>query len=104
MNVETNALGATYERAPLAEELQWQLQGACNGMDPEVFQPHKHDRVTTKAAKRVCLSCPVVLECRNWALTRHEIAGMWGGLTEADRIAIWRSQERPLSGKRYRWI
>lgn len=36
------------------------------------------------AAKAVCRACPVIVECRAWAL-HHEVAGVCGGFTERER-------------------
>lgn len=42
--------------------------------------------------RRVCLTCPVVQECREYAIS-HELYGFWGGMT-----AIERQSERVLRG------
>lgn len=39
-------------------------------------------------AKAVCGRCPVLKECRKHALELPEEYGIWGGLTEEERIAI----------------
>ncbi len=36
-------------------------------------------------AKAVCQVCPVVVECRAYALQIREPYGIWGGLTESER-------------------
>jgi WhiB family redox-sensing transcriptional regulator len=38
-----------------------------------------------QAAKKICERCPVLAECRSYALEREERFGVWGGLTEAER-------------------
>ncbi len=35
-------------------------------------------------AAALCLNCPVLNECLEWALA-HDPRGVWGGLTEAER-------------------
>jgi len=40
------------------------------------------------AAKAICASCPVLQACRKQALTLAEPYGIWGGLTEDDRLVI----------------
>lgn len=37
-----------------------------------------------------CLRCPVLAECRDYALTADERSGVWGGTTEMDRRALTR--------------
>ena len=62
---------------------------ACRGGDPAVmalFFPGIG--VGAGRAKRFCDSCPVVADCRTYALERPELAGIWGGLTENDRDQI----------------
>ena len=45
-------------------------------------------------AKVVCAGCPVIQQCREDALTRREPYGVWGGLTEEEREAIWSAERR----------
>jgi hypothetical protein len=42
--------------------------------------------------RRMCLSCPIVQECREWGITREKY-GFWGGMT-----AIERESERIMRG------
>lgn len=42
--------------------------------------------------RRMCLQCPVVQECREWAIV-HEKHGFWGGMTPIER-----ESERVLRG------
>jgi WhiB family transcriptional regulator, redox-sensing transcriptional regulator len=41
----------------------------------------------TEAAKAVCAACPVLAECREYALANPSLtgSGVWGGLTETER-------------------
>lgn len=72
---------------PLDDEaLAWQERALCNETDPEAFFPDKGG--STRAAKRVCLSCDVRAACLQWALDHDERFGIWGGLTERERRAI----------------
>lgn len=67
---------------------------ACAGVDTNIFfSPDVEEIKLTRvqqtvrdnAAKRICASCPIKARCRNWAITRDE-KGVWGGLTEKERI------------------
>ncbi|WP_424556268.1 WhiB family transcriptional regulator [Streptacidiphilus pinicola] len=42
------------------------------------------------AAKRVCAGCPVLDECRTYALEAREPYGVWGGMSEDERAALLR--------------
>ena len=44
------------------------------------------------AAKAVCAACPVIEQCRKHSLKVREPYGVWGGLTEDDREAIYAEQ------------
>jgi WhiB family redox-sensing transcriptional regulator len=70
---------------------RWQEQARCRGADPvlffgpNAFEP-KHERAEREdAAKAICALCPVVFECRDWAIEHGEAYGVWGGLGENDR-------------------
>jgi hypothetical protein len=51
----------------------WQDRAACVGVDPEVFFPEVGDR--TAKASRVCASCPVLPQCRDYADALEEGLG-----------------------------
>ena len=71
----------------------WQEHAACKGMDSSRFFPPERERASTAAAriagaKKVCADCPVLVECRVFALLVREPYGVWGGLSEQDREEI----------------
>ena len=75
---------------PVAEIYDWQMQGACRGMDSAFFFHPEGERGPARAnrearAKQVCQSCPVIEQCRRHALAVHEPYGVWGGLSESER-------------------
>jgi WhiB family redox-sensing transcriptional regulator len=75
---------------PIIDEWDWQLHGACRGMDSSFFfhpdgerGPRREHRASE--AKKVCAACPVIEPCRRHALATREPYGVWGGLTEDER-------------------
>lgn len=58
-------------------------EGLCGQTDPDAFFPEKGG--STKAAKAVCLACPVRVRCLEYALSHEERFGVWGGLSEKER-------------------
>ena len=46
------------------------------------------------AAKAICASCPVMMQCAAHALAVREPYGVWGGLSEDDRDAIYAGRRR----------
>ncbi|ALE81967.1 WhiB family transcriptional regulator [Pseudonocardia sp. HH130629-09] len=86
---------------PVADIYDWQMEGACRGMDSAFFFHPEGERGPARArretrAKQVCSECPVVQQCREHALKVHEPYGIWGGLSESERDAIIRGPRRTL--------
>lgn len=63
----------------------WIRQAACSGRSDIFEQPGR-----ATAALAVCARCPVLGDCRQWAL-HHAVAGVAGGLTAHSR-RLWRRQ------------
>jgi WhiB family transcriptional regulator, redox-sensing transcriptional regulator len=66
----------------------WMTRARCRGMNPAVFFPT--DGAGFEAARRVCLDCPVRVECLEYALANHIDQGAWGGTSERERRRILR--------------
>ena len=61
----------------------WRIAALCAQTDQEAFFPEKGG--STRAAKKVCLTCEVREECLEYALGNDERHGIWGGLSERER-------------------
>ena len=75
----------------------WRDDAACRDADPELFFPDDDIRsaqAQVKRAKLICRGCPVSATCLSWALASGQEAGIWGGLTEAERHRLQR-RRRP---------
>jgi WhiB family redox-sensing transcriptional regulator len=59
--------------------------------------PSRDQRVVR--AKEVCASCPVIEECRRHALEVQEQYGVWGGLSEEERLVLLNRGRRSLRRK-----
>lgn len=74
----------------------WQTRAACRDTDPERFFPTAQDygavRSQVQAARAVCQSCPVLRDCRAWAVETGEAYGVWGGTTPTERREIRRQR------------
>lgn len=72
----------------------WQQHGLCRSHDAGVFFPPMHfeakaEREAREAeAKAICATCPVAVECLEWALETEEPFGVWGGHSELERKHI----------------
>ncbi|KUG59352.1 transcription factor WhiB [Serinicoccus chungangensis] len=83
---------ATHQPGPVADLWEWQFEGACRTASPEVFFHPEGERGPARRrrderAKQVCASCPVLEQCRTHALAVREPYGVWGGMTEEERVA-----------------
>jgi WhiB family redox-sensing transcriptional regulator len=79
---------------PLIETWSWQAHGACRGKDPEMFfhpegERGRSRRLRVEIAKAVCATCPVIVACREHALSVREPYGVWGGMSEEERRAAY---------------
>lgn len=86
---------------PVTDVWDWQMRGACRGMDSRFFfhpdgerGPRRADREAR--AKQVCQGCAVLEQCRRHALAVQEPYGVWGGLSEAERYEIVRGRTRSV--------
>ncbi|GAA3440637.1 MULTISPECIES: WhiB family transcriptional regulator [Streptosporangiaceae] len=77
----------------------WQDDAACRGEDLVLFfgpdgerQPERDIR--ERKAKAICGQCPVRAECLDYALSRPEKYGTWGGLNEDERASERRRRMR----------
>jgi WhiB family redox-sensing transcriptional regulator len=79
-------------RAPVTEELDWQLQSSCRGLvDDSIFFPQLISQA--RAGKRICLDCPVRPQCLEDALVKGDMFGTRGGLDQWERRKLL--QKRP---------
>ncbi len=80
---------------PVADLWEWQYQGACRDLDTEQFFHPEGERGGNRrrrdeAAKAICAQCPVIDQCREYALASQEPFGVWGGLTQEERRELIR--------------
>ena len=70
------------------EQVDWERAG-CRGVWTELFYLEGQGAAQdiTPSLKRACKSCPILSECREYAI-EHETQGFWGGLTMSDRAKL----------------
>ncbi|HLN05572.1 MAG TPA: WhiB family transcriptional regulator [Acidimicrobiales bacterium] len=86
------------DRAGVENLLQrpaWMASAACRGMGTAIFFPGLFDDSVEllEQARAVCARCPVVDECRDYAVEAEEprLVGTWAGTTEYDRRMLRRA-------------
>jgi WhiB family transcriptional regulator, redox-sensing transcriptional regulator len=85
---------------PVIDSWEWQFAGACRRADPRLFFHPDGERGLQRsrrdaAAIAICSDCPVLQRCRDHGLAVREPYGVWGGLTEEDREAIYQVRRLP---------
>ena len=60
---------------------EWAEQAACARTDGDAWFPSKGEQGSrsTRTARAICKTCPVVAECLDWALDSDPTYGIWGG-------------------------
>lgn len=84
--------------SPIYDKWEWQHDGACRNVDPEIFFLEDRVRGSEKRereqkAKKVCQTCPVINECLQHALTVPETYGVWGGMTADERFMLLKGKK-----------
>lgn len=88
--MEVNVSVTAVPQPASALSSSWREAAACreHGVDPEIFFPVGETGPALRLireAKAVCARCPVIAECREWALRAGEPDGIWGGMTTTER-------------------
>lgn len=66
----------------------WQQHAICRGMATDLFMPKRGDHHTVRKAVAICLTCPVIQQCRDYSFQLEEegiVFGVFGGLTQHGR-------------------
>jgi WhiB family redox-sensing transcriptional regulator len=74
--------------APIDDERPWVVFGACRDVKGNTFFPMTREE--SQRALAICSTCPVQLECLEYALEARERYGIWGGKTEKQRRQLLR--------------
>src|SRR5699024_3871528 len=92
----------------LVDDWEWPQQGLCRGVDSSVFSPPDGEpgharRRRAQRAKPVGAPCPVPGAGREHALALAEPYGIWGGMSESERMFILKkrrnAQSRPATAE-----
>lgn len=67
------------------EDVPWEA-AACKGIWTDLFYMENQAEapVITPTLRRMCAGCPILDECREYAV-EHERWGFWAGMTMSDR-------------------
>ena len=71
--------------------MDWRHRAVCLDEDPELFFPIGNTGpaiMQIEEAKQVCRRCDVREQCLAWALSAGQDHGVWGGLSEDERLLL----------------
>ena len=102
---ERDRFKAALELARLANEEAGGQPPCSNApdlwFDVADHHPDGRDAVLTQAdysaAKKACLDCEIIVQCREYALRFEEPFGVWGGLSPFDRRKMRREYLRSIN-------
>ncbi|MGW0823415.1 WhiB family transcriptional regulator [Streptomyces sp. NPDC002845] len=69
--------------------IDWQGQALCAQTGADFFFPEPGSSV--REAKRICGMCEMRSACLEYALANDERFGVWGGLSEKERLRLRRT-------------
>jgi WhiB family transcriptional regulator, redox-sensing transcriptional regulator len=97
-----NALQEPYEDAGSSALWAWRLRAACRDIDSAVFFSPDGERGPARAAREarakvICARCPVIRQCAAHAIRYGERYGVWGGLSERERVVFRLRPDRLLA-------
>ena len=69
-------------------DLAWQEEALCAQTGGDFFFPEPGSSV--REAKRICSLCPIRAACLEYALTNDMRFGVWGGMSEKERLELRR--------------
>jgi WhiB family transcriptional regulator, redox-sensing transcriptional regulator len=74
----------------IGSDLAWQQGALCAQVGADFFFPEPGSSV--REAKRICQLCEMRATCLEYALENDERFGVWGGLSEKERLDLRRDQ------------
>lgn len=80
---------ASSSTGPLKDfDPDWRRYAACKGESPQVF--FFEDTSPNHQARRMCVTCPVRIDCLEYATEFEKDWGIWGGVTARVRLTLRR--------------
>lgn len=91
--------GVIHHLMPRWTQQDWMSAAVCAGRTEHFFAPHgeQADARTVREARAaaICRTCPVLIECRDYARLHRE-HGFWGGESDEQRLE---QRRRPSAGR-----
>lgn len=85
-----------------ADTGDWRDDAECRRHAPDLWFPvgdNQLARSQAAEAKSICGRCPVRIRCLSWALETRQDQGVWGGMTEKERLALHKRRSGTTFGR-----
>lgn len=85
-----------------ADTGDWRDDAECRRHKPDLWFPvgdNQFARSQAAEAKSICGRCPVRIRCLSWALETRQDQGVWGGMTEKERLALHKRRSGTTFGR-----
>ena len=70
----------------------WEDDALCAEIGSDFWFPNKGEN--NEEAMAICNRCPVIVECRDYALADTSLMGIWGGTSWNDRVRMRREARK----------
>jgi hypothetical protein len=81
-----------------ARSMSWRDSAACrDDGDPDAWFAEAREKARIRHALATCHGCPVRTQCLDFAMARSDQFGIWGGLTEQERIRLLAASRPPAA-------
>ncbi len=74
---------------------EWHQRAACRGVGVDAFVLTPGKGRWPEYDRRLCLTCPVRVECLDYALANPDLQGLFGATTGDERKAMRKAMRRP---------
>jgi WhiB family redox-sensing transcriptional regulator len=73
-----------YAPIPSGDVQSWRDEAVCAQIGSDLWFPEKGG--SARRAKEICETCPVRVECLEYALAQDEQFGVFGGMSRKERV------------------
>ena len=79
---------------PSNQEWAWREKALCKKYkDIDFFS---EDIGAIRKSISICNRCPVIAECLHYAITKEEVFGVWGGISQRNRRPLHRKYKQSI--------
>lgn len=74
----------------------WRSEALCSKVPGATVLMYGYSLAKVRSAQKICMECPVRIECLNHALKFREDHGVWGGVGAKDRSELRKGRTKKV--------